>query len=394
MGIYKHSDELLAILKHGIEELITLDTEEKVLSSSLKLCMAISETTSGHIIKQAGENIWEIDGAHKNIYIPSELIAKLTQEGTFSINDEIAGILPLVELQGKINTIIPINVDGTIIAAFLINNAGNNSPLVFSLLSLYISSLLSKLNILREVKEMKTHYEDLLIKKETAERLASLGYVAAGLAHEIKNPLVSIKTLAQLLPERFDDAEFREQFTSIAISEIDRIVCIVSDLLNFAKSSEPEFAQVDIRKLIDEVILLLSVRTDESGIVVVKKFPEHIPSVYGDKAQLKQVLLNLLLNSLEAAQKGGAITVSLTTGDDGLGVESIIIKITDTGTGIESENLIHIFEPFFTTKGKGTGLGLSICKRIVSRHGGNIFVDSVHKQGTTVTVELPVKNTI
>ncbi|OGW43247.1 MAG: hypothetical protein A2132_07275 [Nitrospirae bacterium RBG_16_43_11] len=75
-------------------------------------------------------------------------------------------------------------------------------------------------------------------------------------------------------------------------------------------------------------------------------------------------------------------------------VESIIIKITDTGTGIESENLIHIFEPFFTTKDKGTGLGLSICKRIVSRHGGNIFVDSVHKQGTTVTVELPVKNTI
>ena len=170
MGIYKHSDELLAILKHGIEELITLDTEEKVLSSSLKLCMAISEATSGHVIKHAGENIWEIDGANNNIYIPSELIAKLTQEGTFSINDEIAGILPL-ELQGKINTIIPINVDGTIIAALLINNAGNNSPLVFSLLSLYISSLLSKLNILREVKEMKTHYEDLLIKKETAEGL-------------------------------------------------------------------------------------------------------------------------------------------------------------------------------------------------------------------------------
>ena len=393
MGIYKHSDELLAILKHGIEELGTLDTEEKVLSSSLKLCMAISETTSGHVIKHAGENIWGIDGSPHNIYIPSELITNLTQEGTFGINDEIAGILPL-ELQGKINTIIPINVDGTIIAAFLINNAGNNSPLFFSLLSLYMSSLLSKLNILREVKEMKTHYEDILIKKETAERLASLGYVAAGLAHEIKNPLVSIKTLAQLLPERFDDAEFREQFTSIAISEIDRIVCIVSDLLNFAKSSEPEFAQVDIRKLIDEVILLLSVRTDESGIVVVKRFPEHIPSVYGDKAQLKQLLLNLLLNSLEAAQKGGAITVSLTTGNHGLEVENIIIKITDTGTGIESENLIHIFEPFFTTKDKGTGLGLSICKRIVSRHGGNIFVDSVHKQGTTVTVELPVKNTI
>src|SRR3972149_5458376 len=89
LGVYKHSVELLAILKHGIEELGTLDTEEKALSSSLKLCMAISEATSGHVIKHAGENIWEIDGAHNNIYIPSELIAKLTQEETFCINDEI-----------------------------------------------------------------------------------------------------------------------------------------------------------------------------------------------------------------------------------------------------------------------------------------------------------------
>src|SRR3989304_7513535 len=286
---------MLSILKDGIEGLMSLDTEDKILESALSLCMAISKTTSGYIIKRTREDKWRIDGTCHSICIPSELLKQVFTGGNFNINHELTNLLPL-ELRRTINTIIPINVDGTINTALLFHSDSNTQ--VFSILSLYLSSVLSRLNILKEIEGMKAHYDDMLIKKEEAERLASLGYVAAGLAHEIKNPLVSIKTLAQLLPERFDDAEFREPFTSIAISEIDRICCIVSDLLNFAKSSEPEFAQVDIRKLIDDVILLLSVRTDESGIAVVKKFPEHIPSVYGDKAQLKQLLLNLLLNSL------------------------------------------------------------------------------------------------
>ena len=387
--MYRNSDELLSILRDGIEGLLSLDTEDKVLGSALSLCMDISKTTSGYIIRRTGEDRWRIDGTSHSICIPSDLLKHVFSGGTFNINYELTNLLPL-ELRRTINTIIPINVDGTINSALLFRNDSNTQ--VFSILSLYLSSVLSRLNILKEIGGMKTHYDDILVKKEEAERLASLGYVAAGLAHEIKNPLVSIKTLAQLLPERYDDQEFRYQFTNIAISEIDRIVTIISDLLNFAKTSEPNFALLDIQGLIDEVIALLSARFKECGIFVSKNYLPQAPAIYGDRSQLKQLFLNIFLNSHEAMKNGGGISADLTIGKDGDEIKKVIIKITDTGAGIEKDNMQHVFEPFFTTKEKGTGLGLSICKRMISNHGGKIFLDSIDKLGTTVTVELPVNN--
>ncbi|HZX49223.1 MAG TPA: ATP-binding protein [Nitrospirota bacterium] len=387
--MYRNSDELLSILRDGIEGLLSLDTEDKVLGSALSLCMDISKTTSGYIIRRTGEDRWRIDGTSHSICIPSDLLKHVFSGGTFKIDYELTNLLPL-ELRRTINTIIPINVDGRINSALLFHN--DSSTLVFSILSLYLSSVLSRLNILKEIGGMKTHYDDILVKKEEAERLASLGYVAAGLAHEIKNPLVSIKTLAQLLPERYDDQEFRYQFTNIAISEIDRIVTIISDLLNFAKTSEPNFALLDIQCLIDEVIALLSARFKECGIFVSKNYLPQAPAIYGDRSQLKQLFLNIFLNSHEAMNKGGGISVDLTIGKDSDEIKKVIIKITDTGAGIEKNTMQHVFEPFFTTKEKGTGLGLSICKRMISNHGGKIFLDSIDKLGTTVTVELPVNN--
>lgn len=387
--MYRNSEELLSILRDGIEGLLSLNTEDKVLGSALSLCMAISKTTAGYIIKRTGEDKWKIEGTCHSICIPSDLLKHVCSGGTFNINYELTNILPL-ELRRTINTIIPINVDGTISTALLFHNDSNTQA--FSILSLCLSSVLSRLNILKEIEGMKTHYDNMLIKKEEAERLASLGYVAAGLAHEIKNPLVSIKTLAQLLPERYDDQEFRYQFTNIAISEIDRIVTIISDLLNFAKTSEPNFSLLDIQGLIDEVIALLSARFKECGIFVSKNYLAQVPAISGDRAQLKQLFLNIFLNSHEAMKAGGGISVDLTIGKDSDEITKVIIKITDTGTGIEKDTMQHVFEPFFTTKDKGTGLGLSICKRMISNHGGNIFLDSIDKLGTTVTIELPVNN--
>ncbi len=389
MEVYRNSDEMLAILRDGIEVLKSLDTENEILESALSLCMAISKTTSGYIIKRAGEDKWNIDGTYHSICIPYDLIESVLSGGTYNLNNELTSLLP-IELRTTINTIIPINVDGTINTALLFQSDGCTQ--FFSILSLYLSSALSRLNFMNEINSMKTHYEEILIKKEEAERLASLGYIAAGLAHEIKNPLVSIKTLAQLLPERYDDQEFRYQFTNIAISEIDRIVTIVSDLLNFAKSSEPKFAMVDIHGLIDEVMALLSARFKECGIFVSRNYPAQATVIYGDRAQLKQLFLNIFLNSQEAMNKGGGISVEVTIRNNSNEINKVVIKVTDTGTGIEKGNMQHVFEPFFSTKEKGTGLGLSICKRMISNHGGNIYLDSIENLGTTVTVELPVNN--
>ncbi|MCC6545266.1 MAG: hypothetical protein IT392_12350 [Nitrospirae bacterium] len=176
------------------------------------------------------------------------------------------------------------------------------------------------------------------------------------------------------------------------MSEIDRIDNIVSDLLNFAKTSEPIFSLLDIQGLIDEVIALLSARFRECGILVTRHYPSPVPAIYGDRAKLKQLLLNIFLNSHEAMKKGGGISVDVTVGNDCDGNKTVFIKITDTGTGIDKDTMQHVFEPFFTTKDKGTGLGLSTCKRIISIHGGKIFLDSIDRLGTTVTVELPVNN--
>lgn len=387
--MYRDSDELLSILRNGIEGLISLKTEDQVLGNALNMCMAISKTTAGYIIKRTGEDQWKIVETCHNMSVPSNLLTDINRRGTFNINSELTNLLP-IELRRTINSIMPINVDGTINAALLFHN--DSSTQCYSILSHCLSSVLSRLNILKEIEGMKSHYDDLLLKKEEAERLASLGYVAAGLAHEIKNPLVSIKTLAQLLPERYDDQEFRYQFTNVAISEIDRIDNIVSDLLNFAKTSEPIFSLLDIQGLIDEVIALLSARFRECGILVTRHYPSPVPAIYGDRAKLKQLLLNIFLNSHEAMKKGGGISVDVTVGNDCDGNKTVFIKITDTGTGIDKDTMQHVFEPFFTTKDKGTGLGLSTCKRIISIHGGKIFLDSIDRLGTTVTVELPVNN--
>jgi len=240
------------------------------------------------------------------------------------------------------------------------------------------------------MKEMRVHYEDIIVQKETAEKLASLGTIAAGLAHEIKNPLVSIKTLAQLLPERFDDPEFRNHFANIAINEVDRIGSIVSDLLDFAKSSEPKIESFDMARVIGDTLLMLFPQLTPKGIIVKKRFAEGLPLIRGDHSQLKQVLLNLLINSMEAMPHGGKITVDVFKDEDVIHGNRLIVRVMDTGTGVREEDKIHLFEPFFTTKGGGTGLGLSICRKITEKHNGEITIESVHNQGTTVTLTLPL----
>ena len=254
------------------------------------------------------------------------------------------------------------------------------------LISQYVSILLDNVQLKEEIRKMRLHYEDIIVKKETAEKLASLGTIAAGLAHEIKNPLVSIKTLAQLLPDRFDDPEFRNHFTNIAINEVDRIGGIVSDLLDFAKSSEPKVEPLDMISLIEDTIRMLSSQFTHKGITVKKRFAENIPLLYGDDFQLKQVLLNLFINSMEAMPHGGEITVEIVRGEDIIDREKVILKIADTGLGVREEDKAHLFEPFFTTKGTGTGLGLSICKRILEKHQGEICIESICNEGTIVTL--------
>lgn len=236
-------------------------------------------------------------------------------------------------------------------------------------------------------------YEDLKKSKSyirRADRLASLGTLTAGLAHEIRNPLVAIKTLTQLLPERLDDEEFRNHFLNIASGEVDRISSLLNELLEFARPSDPKLEFEDINSILDGMILLISTESKKKQIQIIKQYDPELPRVKVDREQIKQVFLNILLNAIEATPENGEIRIKTRSFKKPSGETYVQIEFTDTGCGIPSEYLEEIFNPFFTTKTTGSGLGLSISNQIVQDHRGYIVVESEEKKGSSFYVNLPV----
>jgi two-component system NtrC family sensor kinase len=219
-----------------------------------------------------------------------------------------------------------------------------------------------------------------------SEQLASVGRLAAGVAHEINNPLTGVLAFADLLREKENmDAQDREDLELI-IRETKRAREIVKGLLDFARETPQVKTQVDINDLARQTLKLLGKRDAFQGIFLLEELAEPLPLVHGDKNQLQQVLVNLSLNACEAMPRGGTLVVATSCAKD-----HVVIKVSDTGCGIKKDHLDKIFEPFFTTKpvGKGTGLGLSVTYGIVQQHGGTLEVESDEGKGATFTVILP-----
>jgi signal transduction histidine kinase len=236
-------------------------------------------------------------------------------------------------------------------------------------------------------------YEDLKRSKtyvRRADRLASLGTLTAGLAHEIRNPLVAIKTFTHLLPDRFDDEEFREQFLKIASSEVDRISLLVTELLDFARPSDPKLELENINIILDGMILLVSTETKKKKIDIIKNYASDLPPIQMDREQIKQVFLNILINGIQATSEHGKITVKTRSFMKPGGEPYVQVEFADTGCGIPEEHLEDIFNPFFTTKSTGSGLGLSISHQIVRDHRGYIDVESQLDKGSSFFINLPV----
>ncbi len=245
--------------------------------------------------------------------------------------------------------------------------------------------------------ENATLYENLKKSQNIlrrSDRLASLGTLIASLAHEIRNPLVSIKTFTQLLPERIDDDEFRNYFLKVTSGEIDRLTSLINELLGFAKPSEPNLKGEDVNAIIDRMEVLISTEARKKNITITKNYAPNLPSVLVDAEQIKQVLLNILLNAIQAIEGQGEIWIDtriirLTRDDKS---EAFLqIEIRDTGIGILPENLDHVFDPFFSTRPEGSGLGLAISHQIVHEHGGFIDLESEIGKGTSFRIHFPLK---
>jgi signal transduction histidine kinase len=222
------------------------------------------------------------------------------------------------------------------------------------------------------------------------DRLASLGELAAGTAHELNNPLTSIVGFSQLLMEREVPDDIREDLKLIN-NEAQRAARVTKNLLTFARKHAPVKQRDQINNIIEDVLKLRTQEHEASGIEVERHLDPDLPEVMVDYFQMQQVFMNIIINAeyfmTEAHGRG---TLTITTKKQS---NTVSISIADDGPGIPPENLRRIFDPFFTTKeaGKGTGLGLSICHGIVTEHGGQIYVRSQLGKGATIFVELPIK---
>lgn len=235
-------------------------------------------------------------------------------------------------------------------------------------------------------------YEDLKRSQQLlarADRLAAVGTLAAGLAHEIRNPLVAIDTFTQLLPERLDDPDFLTAFLPIVNGEVTRMSDLINDLMAFARPSPPVIQEVNLHTVLEPMVRLLEGQAKNQGIHLTFSPSALLLAVPADEGHLRQVFMNLLLNALQATPAGGTVSLTTQTLRGQGGKEYCRVAIRDTGAGISPEHKEQIFDPFFTTKDSGTGLGLFIAHQIVVEHGGYIDVESVVGKGTSFYVYLP-----
>jgi PAS domain S-box-containing protein len=235
-----------------------------------------------------------------------------------------------------------------------------------------------------------TRLKQLEGEKHRAERLASIGALASGVAHEIKNPLVAIKTFAELLPERFTEEDFRNDFAQVVIREIDRIDDLVARLRGLARPSAQPLVPLDLRDPVNETLSLLRAQLEQSQITVQLTVEPTSPIVAGDAAQLKQLFINLFVNAIEAMTSGGRLSISMHHSGP-LASRKLVVEVSDTGPGIPDGMLDSIFDPFVTTKPRGSGLGLSISRGIADSHRATIRArNNTNASGSTITVEFPV----
>jgi signal transduction histidine kinase len=217
-----------------------------------------------------------------------------------------------------------------------------------------------------------------------AEKLSVVGELSASVAHEIRNPLTSLKGFVQLL--QMEDQQ-NQTYYQIMLDELNRINHIVGELLLLAKPQVLAYTKMSIQKILSDVISLLSVEASLHNVQIEQIFPESELSIECEPNQLKQLFINVIKNAIEASIKGGKVSIMLEQSEE----NRILIKVKDSGCGISKERLAKIGEPFYSSKEKGTGLGLTVSFKIVQSHGGTLRFDSEINQGTTVNLALPIK---
>ncbi len=294
--------------------------------------------------------------------------------------------------------VVPMIARNRVVGAVLADNAYSGRAITTGQIELLeafvgqaamaVDSAESYRNLQDKVEKLAKAYEDLRTARERAiraEQLATIGDMAARVAHEIRNPLVTIGGFARAINRSPDRTSRVKSNSWIIVQEVERLERILSNIMNFAKPPSPLFEKHNINRIVDDTLLMLHDETEKHGIDTEKHLDESIPLVMIDAQQVKQVLFNLMQNAISALEGEGALVVS--TRNEGRYFE---VHISDTGRGIPEELKEKIFTPFFTTKSAGTGLGLPIVKKIVDDHEGTITFHSIVGEGTTFVLRFPI----
>jgi signal transduction histidine kinase len=255
-----------------------------------------------------------------------------------------------------------------------------------------LNIMIEKLNVAKQ--EAEQYHQELI---QRASRMATIGELASGIAHEIRNPLAGIQGAIQILAEGFPKEDPRTQVTDEIQKQIYKLERLVRDILNYAKPVPANYMPTDINGLVDKVLsFFVTQRGMPADYKIEKKLFSSLPRTLIDPSSMEQAFLNIILNAQKAMPRGGTFTVSTVAlpqrKDDGKEVREVQIIFEDTGVGIPGENLPKIFNPFFSTRSDGTGLGLAITKNIVEQHGGRIEVESQINVGTKFVITLPAIN--
>jgi signal transduction histidine kinase len=287
---------------------------------------------------------------------------------------------------------IPLMVKGRLIAIFSLDNKMSGDMFTSEDLEL-LSTVANQAAIAIENAKLYEEMREMEKSLHRADKLAALGTLASSIAHEIRNPLVSIKTFTQLVPRKFNSRDFLDKFQAIVPDELERMENILNQLLNFGRFSQPEFHSLNIEEIIESILSLMNMELSKCNIEVIKLYGKDIPQIMADGEQLKQVFMNIVLNAIQSMPEGGNLRIITSIEQesvDGDTSDFVAIEFEDTGYGIPEENLSNLFNPFFTTKNGGSGLGLSISRRIIKEHNGHINVESTMGKGTAFTVKLPL----
>jgi len=378
----EYNKRLVAKLEHKMAQLEAEITERKQAEERLRQAAEEWRTTFDSItdlvfITDKDYKLVRVNKAFADVVKmkPKELIGKPCYEIVHGTNEPLPNCPYKQTLEdGKPH-----------VAEFLEPHLGMHLEVATSPIFNENGEVVASVHLIRDITERKRMEEQLII----TDRLASVGELASGIAHELNNPLTGVIGFAQLLLDKDASDDVKED-VKIIYSEAQRAAQVVKNLLTFARKHAPVKQLVNINSIIQKVLELRAYEQKVSNIQVNTHFASDLSEITADYFQLQQVFLNITINAehfMIEAHNGGTLTITTERTDD-----IIRASFTDDGPGIAEENLGHLFDPFFTTKevGKGTGLGLSICHGIISEHGGRIYAESELGKGATFVVELPI----